>query len=346
MSDPTEASPLYPVRPEWLARYDEDVLDPHVPVVDPHHHLWIRAGEPYLLPEFAHDLASGHDVVATVFVECHSQYFPEGPEHLRPVGETVFAAQVADQAAGEGGGRRICAGIVGHVDLMLGDGAKAVLEAHVEAGRGSFRGIRQIAVWHEDDRVKGTLSKPLPHLLLDPTFREGFAALAPLNLSYDAWALHTQLAELADLARAFPDTTIVMNHAGGAIGVGPYASRHEDAFVEWSAGIRALAALPNVHAKLGGFGMRLWGFDFADRPEPPTSSELAERWKPYVEYCIEAFGPERCMFETNFPVDNGVTTYKILWNAFKRLAAPYSDDERAALLRRAAANVYRLGDVG
>ncbi|GJD48594.1 hypothetical protein OPKNFCMD_1317 [Methylobacterium crusticola] len=332
-----------PTRSEWLDRHVEAALLPELPIVDPHHHLWSRGGAPYLLDAFLEDAAAGHRVDATVYLECHAHYHRDGPEHLRPVGEVAFAAATGEACAARGG-PRVCAGIVGHADLRLGDRLREVTDAMREAGRGRFRGLRQIAAWHPDPAVKGTVASPPPRLLEDARFRRGLAVLAAEGLGFETWVLHTQLAELLDAAQAAPGLGIVMNHSGGAIGMGPYAGRREQAFVEWRRGIAALARADNVFAKIGGFGMRLWGFGFHDRPTPPSSEEVARAIAPYVETLIETFGPGRCMFESNFPVDKGSYSYVVIWNAFKRLIASYAPAEQHALLRGTAERFYRLAD--
>jgi predicted TIM-barrel fold metal-dependent hydrolase len=338
----TKEEAVITTRPDWLAQRLEAPLQPDMPIVDPHHHLWDRGGEPYFLPELLEDAQAGHHVVATVYLDCHTGYYSDGPEHLRSVGEVAYAASIARQCEAQPDSPRVCAGIVGSTDLRLGDRVREVLDAMAEAGQGRFRGIRQISVWHPDKAVKGTITNPPPGLLLDPDFRRGAGILAASGFSFDTWALHTQLVELYDLACVCPDLPIVMDHTGGAIGMGLYARRRDLAFDEWRAAIRTLAKAPNVHAKIGGFGMRLWGFGFHERPLPPSSEELAEAFRPYVETCIETFGPERCMFESNFPVDKGSFSYVNLWNAFKRLAKDYSPTEQNLLFHGTAERVYRL----
>jgi predicted TIM-barrel fold metal-dependent hydrolase len=320
----------------WHAMRVEEVIEPDRPIVDPHHHLWRRPPYVYELPELNADLDSGHDVRATLFVQNNARYRTEGPEALRPVGETDY---VRAMAAADG---RACAGIVGYADLRRGAAVRAVLEAHVEAGRGRFRGIRQQAQYHP---VIGSLAKlsPPEGLLGDPAFREGFAELAPLGLSFDAWLYFTQLGELTDLAGAFLDTPIILNHIGAPLGIGPYEGKREEVFAAWAAGIRALARHPNVAVKLGGLGMPLMGFGFETRAVPAGSDELAAAWRPYVETCIAALGPDRCMFESNFPVDKQSCSYRTLWNAFKRLASGASDAEKDALFQGTARRVYDLG---
>jgi predicted TIM-barrel fold metal-dependent hydrolase len=330
-------------RPDWLAQRKEAVLDPTRVIVDPHHHLWDRGGQRYLLDEITTDIASGHNVVATVYVEARSMYRAKGPESFRPVGEVEFANGAAAMSASGGyGPAAVCAGIVGHVSLLSGEGARPVLEAEISAGQGRFRGIRHSVAWDSDPNVAHMYATRPKGLLLDSTFRKGFACLAPLGLSFDAWLFHPQIGELADLARAFPDTQIVLDHCGGPAGTGQYANRREEIFTTWKASIREIAKCPNVAVKLGGLAMCLLGYDFHERAMPPSSEELAAAWRPYIETCIEAFGPERAMFESNFPPDKGQCSYQVIFNAFKRIAAPLSETEKDALFSKTAMKVYRL----
>jgi predicted TIM-barrel fold metal-dependent hydrolase len=341
---PASKSGLYAdPRPEWLALREEDVLDPARPIVDPHHHLWDRGGQRYLIEEITSDIASGHNVIATVYVEARSMYRARGPEAFRPVGEVEFANGAAAMSASGGyGPAAVCTGIVGHVNLLLGDGARPVLEAEIAAGQGRFRGIRHSSAWDADANVAGMYATRPKGLLLDSTFRKGFACLAPLGLSFDSWLFHPQIGELADLARAFPDTRIVLDHCGGPAGIGNYTNRREEVFASWKASIQDIAKCPNVVVKLGGLAMRLLGYDFHERPEPPSSEELAAAWRPYLETCIEAFGPERSMFESNFPPDKGQCSYQVIFNAFKRIAASCSEVEKNALFAKTATDFYRL----
>src|ERR1700761_1727661 len=330
-------------RPDWLALRQEEILDPKRPIVDPHHHLWERGGQRYLIEEIAADIASGHNIIATVYVEARSMYRAGGPEALRPVGEVEFANGAAAMSASGGYGPAVvCAGIVGHVNLLLGEGARAVLEAEISAGQGRFRGIRHSSAWDADADVAGMYATRPKGPLLDATFRKGFAHLAPLALSFDAWLFHPQIGELTDLARAFPDTRIVLDHCGGPAGTGQYAGRRAEVFTTWKASIREIAKCPNVSVKLGGLAMCLLGYDFHERPIPPSSEELAAAWRPYIETCIEAFGPQRAMFESNFPPDKGQCSYQVIFNAFKRIAASFSEAEKNALFSETAKNVYRL----
>ena len=330
-------------REDWLALHSEEILDPARPIVDPHHHLWDRGGQRYLIEEMAADIASGHDIVATVYVDCRSMYRADGPEAFRPVGEVEFANGVAAvSASGAYGKARICAGIVSHVNLLLGESARAVLEAEIAAGNDRFRGIRHSSAWDADPDVAGMYATRPKGLLLDAGFRKGFACLAPLDLSFDAWLFHPQLGEFIDLARTFPDTRIILDHCGGPVGIGSYAGRREEVFAAWKAAIHEVAKCQNVQVKLGGLAMRLLGYDFHERPKPPSSEDAASAWRPYIETCIDAFGPQRCMFESNFPPDKGQCSYQVIFNAFKRIAAQYSKAEKTALFAGTAARVYRL----
>jgi predicted TIM-barrel fold metal-dependent hydrolase len=345
-TDPASAiSSHLAVRPDWLASRKEAALEPDLKIVDPHHHLIDRPESgTYLLPDLLADIASGHNVVATVYLEWLSMYRADGPVEMQPVGEIEFANGVAAMSASGGYGKpRVCAGIVGHADLMIGSRVAKVLEAMIVAGGGRFRGIRYIASTDPDQGQWGATAVRPHGLLLDKRLREGFAELAPLGLSFDAWVYHPQLGDVVDLARAFPATPIVLNHIGGAIGLGRYKGKRDEVFADWSARIRELAACPNVHVKLGGLGMRMFGFDVHEGKLPPSSEQLATLWKPYVETCIAAFGPRRAMFESNFPVDKGSYGYGVFWNACKRLAQGASAAEKADLFHDAASRFYRLG---
>ena len=334
------------VRPDWLDKRREPAIEPDLPIVDPHHHLIDRpeSGR-YLLPDLLKDIGEGgHNVVATVYLEWLSMYRADGPAEMRPVGEIEFANGVAAMSAsGSYGKPRVCAGIVGHADLPLGARVREVLEAMIVAGGGRFRGIRFIASTDPDQAQWGATAVRPKGLLLDRQVREGFAQLAPLGLSFDAWVYHPQLADLVDLARAYPATTIVLNHVGGPIGLGRYKGKRDAVFADWSARIRELAACPNVHVKLGGLGMRMFGFDVHEGELPPSSEQLATAWRPYIETCITAFGADRAMFESNFPVDKGSYGYGVFWNACKRLAQGASAAEKASLFHGTASRVYRLG---
>ncbi|WP_426960058.1 amidohydrolase family protein [Muricoccus radiodurans] len=337
-------SPAYaPVRPDWLDSRPEPVLEPDLPIIDAHHHLWDREGNRYLLDELLRDTGTGHRVEATVYVQARSMHRECGPAEFQPVGEVEFVNGVAAMtASGIYGDIRACAGIVGYTDLTLGDRVEPALEALVRAAPDRFRGIRTMTAYHPSPEIVSAIVRPPPSLMMEARFRQGVARLEQHGLSLDIWAFHTQLDEVLDLARAFPGITMVLDHCGGPLGIGPYAGRRAEVLAEWTTSIRRIAACPNVVVKLGGLAMHVSGFDFHERPLPPSSEELAEAWRPYVETCIEAFGARRCMFESNFPVDKGMCGYAAAWNAFKRLAASGSAEEKAALFAGTARSVYRL----
>jgi L-fuconolactonase len=324
----------------WLAQHREEIIEPELPIVDPHHHLWNLKGNVYLFPELMADLSSGHNVRATVFEECRSMYRADGPEELRSLGETEFVTGVAAMSASGGfGPARACAAMVGNVNLLLGSRVEAIFEAHVAASGGRFHAIRFSTAWDADERVHNTV--PRPETLADPQFREGYRQLARFGLTFDAWVYHPQLGEVAALAAAFPQTPIVLNHFGSPILGGPHAGREAEVFAEWRAGMTALARQDNVHVKLGALPVRRSGPRQAGAP-PLSSEEIAKAWRPFVEVCVEQFGARRCMFESNFPVQKRWCSYHVFWNACKRLAAGASADEKAALFSGTAARVYRL----
>jgi predicted TIM-barrel fold metal-dependent hydrolase len=332
---------------DWLALTVEEPLEPDLPICDPHHHLWdrntARVAQRYLLDEILDDIGGGHNVVSTVFIECGAMFKPDGPEALRPVGETEFVNGIAAMSAsGIYGPARIAAGIVGTTDLRLGDGAADVLDAQIAAGGGRFRGIRRSAAWDPDEAVPRHRTNPGPGLLARDDFRAGFAQLAPRQLSFEAWCYHHQIPEVTAVARAFPDTTIILDHFGGPLGIGSYAGQADDVYAVWRPAITELATCPNVVAKLGGINMEINGFGWHERPRPPSSQELAEATRRYYEFTIEKFGVDRCMFESNFPVDKASCSYTVLWNSFKRLTSGYSASEKAKLFHDTAARVYRL----
>jgi L-fuconolactonase len=341
----------------------EAILEPDLPIIDPHHHLWdwpeamlanrpvpqhgfdtvIRRAMRYLLPELLADLNTGHNIRATVFVQCGAMYRADAPDAFKPVGETEFVNGVAAMcASGTYGPVRACAGIVGHVDLTAGAVVSDVLEAHLKAAGDRFRGIRHSASYDADPHVLGPLVRAGAGLYMAKAFREGYAQLGKFNLSFDAWLVEPQLPELIDLARAFPNTPVILDHVGTPLGIASYQGKREERFPSWRENIRKLAALPNVSVKLGGLSMAFCNFPSFLQTPAATSAQLAREWQPYIDTCIELFGVKRCMFESNFPVDMGSCTYPILWNAFKILAKNYSAEEKTALFSGTAQRVYRL----
>jgi len=303
-------------------------------ICDPHHHMWDRPGNRYMPGELLDDV-NGNNVVRTVFIDCYSAYRMEGPPEMMPVGETEFMQIIA--SASRTGKTQIAAGIVGHANLTLGEKVAPVLEAHIAAGKGFFKGIRHSTAW--DANLRSYMNSPRG-LMVDSKFQEGFAQLGKFGLSFDAWLYFHQLPEAAKIALIFPNTTIIVDHIGGPINVG--SPGHDGVMAEWKKGIAALRQLQNVYIKLGGLGMPVCGFDWDKRAERPGSAELAAAMAPYYLYCIEQCGVNRCMFESNFPVDRVSYSYTAMWNAFKRIVKDFSAAEKSALFHDTAARAYRL----
>jgi predicted TIM-barrel fold metal-dependent hydrolase len=333
---------------EWLDLVKEEIIEPDLPICDPHHHLWDRnSHQPiqprYLLDEILEDINSGHNIVSTVFIECGAMFKTDGPEHMRPVGETEFVNGIAAMSAsGAYGSAKIAAGIVGTVDLTIGALAGEVLDAHIVAGGGRFRGIRRAVAWDAADVIRNHRTDPPAGLLLQDDFRLGFAELGPRGMTFEAWCYHTQIPEVTDLARAFPDTTIILDHFGGPLGTGPYQGNADEVFEIWKTSVRELATCENVFAKLGGINMDVNGFGWHENSNPPSSAELADATRRYYDYAIEVFGANRCMFESNFPVDKLSCSYQVIWNTFKRIASGATATEKSALFHDTAAKVYSL----
>ncbi len=328
---------------QWLSLVKEETLEPELPICDPHHHLWDYPESRYRLHEVLDDLNSGHNIRSTVFLECGSMFRADGPDEMKPVGETEFVQGIAAMSAGgQYGETRVAAGIVGFADLLLGANVAPVLEAHITASPNRFKGIRHSCSWHADQRIKNSHSGAPPGLYLDSTFRKGFAQLQKYNLTFDSWLYHTQIKELTQLARKFPDTLIILNHVGGPLGVGPYENRRDEVFKDWKKEINELALCPNVVVKLGGLAMAVNGFKWHKHDRPPTSTELAATQETYYLHCLDEFGIERCMFESNFPVDRISCSYNVLWNSFKCITGGFSAAEKAALFHDNAVRVYRL----
>lgn len=326
----------------WLAQVEEEVLEPNLPICDGHHHLWLDTGHtgwPYPLADLHADTGSGHNVVRTVFLECHAEYRKDGPEHLRPVGETEFVAELAQQSVGSG--QSEIAAIMANADVSMGDAVEEVLAAHEEAGRGLFRGVRFITA----QDAHPPLARDSSTHMDDPLYLEGVRKVGGMGYTYDAFVYHPQLPELAAVARACPDTPMVIDHMGGFLGTGPYKGRREEIFEFWKGAIKELAGCSNTYLKLGGIGMPMFGFRWDKQDCPPTSEELAAPWQAPMQFAIEQFGPARCMFESNFPVDKRGTSYVVLWNAFKRIARNYSADEKRDLFHNTAARAYRISSL-
>ena len=330
-------------RDAWLAQVTEDVIEPDLPICDPHHHLWDYPGSRYLLDELLADIGSGHNVASTVFMECGSMYRADGPEALKPVGETEFVNGIAAMSASGGyGDARACAAIVGYADLNLGAAVGDVLDAHARAST-RFRGIRHAAGWDASDEVRNSHTAPVPGMMADSTFRTGFAELGKRGMTFDGWLYHPQIPELTDLARAFPDQPIIFDHFGGPLGIGPYAGKRSEIFEYWKGAVSDLAKCTNVVAKLGGLVMAINGFGFHKRERPATSDELVAATRDYHLHMIDCFGVDRCMFESNFPVDKVSCSYRVLYNSFKKIAAGFSATEKAAVFHDTAVRVYHVG---
>jgi predicted TIM-barrel fold metal-dependent hydrolase len=330
---------------DWLALTQEPTLEPELPICDPHHHFWdFRAVripyQRYLLHELAADINSGHNVLSTVFIETRAMYRQDGPEELRSVGEVEFVQGLAAaSASGLYGPARAAVAIVGNANLNLGERVEPVLEALQAASPNRLRGIRQSAAWDPHPEVE---QRATEGQLADERFRSGAQVLARMGLSLDTTVYFPQLPELADFARAVPDLTIILNHIGGLLRVGPYANRDDEVLATWRKGIAAVAQCPNIYVKLGGVGQPRYGFDWYARTQPIGSEELSESLAPLMTYCIEQFGPDHCMFESNFPPDKVSYSYNVLFNAFKRLSQGYSVAERAALFHDTAVRAYRI----
>ncbi len=323
----------------WLDQVKEDIIDPERPIIDPHHHLWNdKEGSDYEIDKLWADTSSGHNILGTVFIECSTNYRKDGPKALRPIGETEYVAA----AEKLGGSQTPILGIVGHANLKLGTAVVEVLDAHRDAANGLLRGIRHSVAYYPDPPAVDRYTGRIRHLLMDSDFRDGFAQLAPAGLTFDAWLTHEQIPELTDIARAFPETTIIFDHFGGPMGIGPYAGRQAELFPQWKLDVAELATCNNVVAKLGGLAMPINGWGWDERELPATSDEVVAAHESYYLHSIDCFGPERCMFESNFPVDKLSVSYAVLWNALKKIANRYNEQEQNAMFKTTAEHIYRL----
>ncbi|MCS5635511.1 MAG: amidohydrolase family protein [Myxococcota bacterium] len=326
----------------WLSLVVEEIIDPERPIVDPHHHLWRRIGfGPYLLEDLWLDTNTGHNVVKTVFMECGAEYLDEGPKERLSLGEVDFVVAQADDSQQGGVGRPEIAALVSHADLRLGDALEDVLSAHAERSQGLFRGVRHAGACDDEPALMISGRSPAD-LYADPEFRRGVALLGKLGHTYDTWHYHPQNPAFAQLARAVPDTVLVLDHFGTPLGVGRYAGKREEIFEQWKKDVAEIAECPNVVAKLGGMAMPDNGFGWMGRELPPSSDEFVEAQGRYYLHMLECFGPERCMFESNFPVDKLSIAYPVLWNGLKKIVQDFSEDEKDALFQGTATRVYRL----
>ena len=327
----------------WLDQVKEEIVDPAREICDAHHHLWENEGSTYLLRELTADIYTGHRVISTVFVECAAMFNADMSIEFAPVGEVEFVQGVAAMSSsGQYGVCRVAAGIVGFADLTLGESVRPVLKAQLSVAPNRFKGIRHTGGWHSSDLIKNSHSNPVEHQFLQDDFQTGFRVLAEMGLSFDAWCYHTQIPDVVELAKNNPDVNIILDHFGGPLGIGPYEGKLDEVFRRWKDNILALMDCYNVSFKLGGINMKRNGFDWHLRDRPPTSDELVDRTAPYYDFCIENFKAERCMFESNFPVDKDSVSYHVLWNAFKKIAMNRSEKEKHLLFKGTAEKVYRL----
>ncbi len=326
----------------WLELTQEDVLDPDLPICDPHHHLWDKPGDRYMIDEISRDVGSGHNIVQTVFVEVDAMYRSSGPEEMRPIGESEWVRGIGAQSdSGLYGRTKVATGIVGYANLNLGSSVEPVLEAMESVSSGRFRSVRHTCSWDEYEPLRSHRSG-WPGMMAETKFREGLSKLIDRGHSFDALVYHPQLSELTELVDAFPNGVFVLNHIGRPLGVGPYQGHRDKVFEVWKKDMAKLAERSNVLVKVGGLGNRVSGFGWDTQPEPPNSQELVEKTSPYYLYTIEVFGPERCMFESNFPVDKNSYSYKTIWNSFKRMTQGFSSTEKTWLFHDTAAKAYRL----
>lgn len=332
---------MEPGSSEWLAQVDEDIVDPGQPIIDPHHHLWPEGqGIPYTLEDLHGDTGAGHNVVATVFMECHAAYRTDGPDHLRCVGETEFVTENA-RASEAAEGQAPIRGIVGGADLRLAN-LDEVLDAHVAVAGDLFKGIRHALASDPEPESLTIAGRAEPNLASDPAFQAGVRRLGERGLTYDSWHYHHQNHEFAALADAAPDTTMILDHFGTPLGVGRFAGRHDEIFPDWAKDVAAIAERPNVRAKLGGMAMPDNGFGWHEQDRPATSDEFVAAQERWYLHMIECFGPDRCMFESNFPVDRFSISYPVLWNGIKKIAARFTPDERTLMFETTAATTYQL----
>jgi len=331
------------IQAEWLDRVHEEIVEPERRIVDPHHHLWGEGGAlPYSLDDLWADTGSGHRVEQTVFMECGAEYRSEGPEHLRSLGEVEFVTEMASRTANEGGGRAQIAALVSRIDLMLGDAIEEVVHLHVDKSGGLFRGVRHVGARARESDELMIAGNAIEGLYGLADFRKGVRALGRLGHTYDAWHYHYQIQDFTELAHAVPDTQMVLDHFGTPLGTGRYADNREEIFKQWRRDVTELARCENVVAKLGGLAMPDNGFGWMGRELPPSSDEFVEAQSRYYLHMIDCFGPDRCMFESNFPVDKMSISYPVLWNGLKKIVHDFSEDEKEALFSGTATRIYRL----
>jgi len=343
----TNKSPHLPVRQEWLNQHIEDPISPNIPIIDPHHHLWDVGFGRYYIEELLEDInSSGHNILSTVYIMSSSNtkiYSKDGLEEFKPLTEIEFATSEGKRADLIPNNKvKVNASIVGSVDLTYGNKLQPVLEKAVNISEGRLKGIRMLLASHIDPRISSGAVKSDLGLMLHPNFIEGAKCIQNANLSLDFWIYHTQLNEMEKIARSLPDLTIILNHIGGPIHLGEYEGKQAATHREWRSAMMRLSRIPNINVKLGGLGMAVNGAKFHNNKFPPNSVQLSDVWKPWIYETIDMFGFDRCMFESNFPVDKGSCSYGALWNAFKILAKDMSDDEINKLFSKNAAKIYKI----
>ena len=325
---------------EWLNQHSEEIIDAERPIIDPHHHLWPGENK-YLLEDLWADTSSGHNIKHTVFIECTQEFLTSGPDHLKPIGETIFVKKIADEAKKVPSKSQI-SGIVSHVDMTLGEGINEVLDLHFLHGESLFKGIRRAGGWDPHENMRNSHHSPPKDMYLSDIFNKSLKILGEKGLVFEAWQYHHQINQVSILAREHPNLKIVLNHFSGPIGIGPYKDLRNEIFEQWKKDIDELVKNKNVYAKLGGLAMPINGYNFHKQSMPPSSDQIVEAQKNYYDYSIKSFGPERCMFESNFPVDKQSVSYHVIWNAFKKISKDYTEEDKEYLFLKSAENFYSL----
>ena len=330
----------------WLNQVKEDIIDPDLPIIDPHHHLWhgdnqLAGSFPYLMEQLSEDTNSGHNIIGTIFMECAQGYYLNGDEKYKSVGETEFVINIIEESKNISGPTNIL-GIISFADLMLGSEVKDVLDKHIITGKGLFKGIRHAAGWDHNNEIQNSHSNPVKNIYYETSFRKGAEELIKLNLTFDAWHYHHQINDLSIFSKNYPELTIIHDHFGGPLGVGPYQGKRDEIFKKWKDDISLLAESKNVYAKLGGLAMPVNGWNFHKNDKPATSNQIVEMHNDYYSHTLECFGVERCMFESNFPVDRRSVSYHVIWNAFKKMVTDYSDKDKNKLFFQNAKDVYGI----
>ena len=329
---------------DWLAQVKEEIINPELPIIDPHHHLWngdnqLASSFPYLIDNLSEDTNSGHNIVGTIFMECAQGYYQEGEDKYKPIGETEYVMKVIKDSKKTSNSANII-GIISFADLMLGSKVKDVLNQHILIGEGLFKGIRHAAGWDQSNEIHNSHSNPIKNIYYDPSFRKGAEELIKLNLTFDSWHYHNQISDLSIFAKDYPELTIIHDHFGGPLGVGPYQGKKQEIFKKWKDDISQLSENKNVHSKLGGLAMPVNGWNFHKQDKPATSDQIIEMHYDYYLHAIECFGVDRCMFESNFPVDRRSISYHVLWNAFKKMVSNYSNEDKNKLFFQNAKDIY------